>query len=584
MNRWVELFATLIVLVALATTYFVVVQIWRVKEVRGTVIGGTGPLHGAVVRLKATGFETKSDENGRFIINGFPPGFSVPVTAWVEGYYIGGATALPWKRTVEITVEPHLNSDNHTYTWVPPAILDRSVTRDYLVRAGLAATARLSFNRLFLPLSAKLKLGCADCHGEIIYKQWAGSAHALGTSNMRFRTLYNGTDIKGNQSPPTRYMFQRDYGRIPVLPDASQPYFGPGFKLDSPDAAGNCATCHVPSAALSSPYGIDPNTVSGVEAQGSHCDFCHKVAEVKLDPANGLPYENMPGVLSLVLRRPSPERQLFFGPYDDVDVGPDTFSPLQRKSEYCAPCHNASFWGTPIYQSFAEWKASPYSDPVSGKTCQDCHMKPDGIASNFAPGRGGLERDPVQIFTHAFPGVDTKLLQNTATLRVDARQDGDKIHVEIGVTNSEAGHHIPTDHPMRNIILLIEATDAKGHKLALVDGPTVPEWGGKGPDPDDYAGRPGKGYAKVLENLWTEDSPSVAYWRQTVILEDTRIPALATDISTYAFAAPMEAGPVKVTASLVFRRAFKQLAEVKGWEMKDIVMATKTTKLDMGPK
>jgi hypothetical protein len=296
---------------------------------------------------------------------------------------------------------------------------------------------------------------------------------------------------------------------------------------------------------------------------------------VKLNPATGLPYENMPGILSLVLRRPS-EPQLFLGPYDDVDVGPDTFSPLQRRSEYCAPCHNASFWGTPIYQSFAEWKASPYSNPLTGKTCQDCHMKPDGNTTNFAPGRGGLERDPAEIFTHNFPGVDEKLLQNTAKLELDARREGDQIRVEARVTNNEAGHHIPTDHPMRNMILLITAIDAQGNDLSFLSGPMVPEWGGKGSAPDDYAGKPGKGYAKILENLWTEDSPAVSYWRQTIIREDTRIAALATDISTYTFAALREGGTVKIEATLIFRRAFKPLAEVKGWELKDIVMASRT--------
>lgn len=75
----------------------------------------------------------------------------------------------------------------------------------------------------------------------------------------------------------------------------------------------------------------------------------------------------------------------------------------------------------------------------------------------------------------------------------------------------------------------------------------------------------------MLEELWTEVAPSAAYWRQTVIREDTRIPARATDMTRYQFRAP-ESGPAIVEARLVFRRAFKPLSDVKGWQVPDIVM------------
>ncbi len=567
--------------------FLVVVWISRLNtettgDIRGIVSDGTRPLAGAIVRVKTTRTHATTDAQGTFVLREVKARGAARVTAWLDGYYIGGADAQPGESNARITLKPYLTDDTDGYKWIAPSV-ERAAWDEFLISTGLGIAARMSFNDAFLPLAERLMLGCRDCHGEIIFKQWAGGAHARGASNVRFRTLYNGTDMKENKSPPTRFTFHQDYGRVPLLPDLNQPYFGPGFKLDFPDSAGNCATCHLPSAALAAAYGTDPNQVKGVDAQGVHCDFCHKVAEVKLNPATGLPYDNMPGILSLVLRRPAPEPQLFFGPYDDVDVGPDTNSPLQRKSEYCAPCHNASFWGTPIYQSFAEWKASPYSDPDTGKTCQDCHMKPDGIATNFAPGRGGLERAPAEIFTHNFPGVDEKLLQNTATLKLQARQDGEKIRVDVRVTNSEAGHHIPTDHPMRNIILLVKAIDAQGRELSLIEGPTVPEWGGKESAADDYAGKPGKGYAKILENLWTEDSPAVSYWRQTIVRQDTRIPALATDASTYSFAAPRGGGAVRVEATLIFRRAFKTLAQVKGWELQDILMSKATVVLDIQP-
>lgn len=49
---------------------------------------------------------------------------------------------------------------------------------------------------------------------------------------------------------------------------------------------------------------------------------------------------------------------------------------LPSGSQFCAPCHSLSFWGTPIYQSFDEWLKSPYA--AEGVQCQNCHMAPTG--------------------------------------------------------------------------------------------------------------------------------------------------------------------------------------------------------------
>ncbi len=76
-----------------------------------------------------------------------------------------------------------------------------------------------------------------------------------------------------------------------------------------------------------------------------------------------------------------------------------------------------------------------------------------------------------------------------------------------------------------------------------------------------------------------EVSPSGAYWSQTRLLSDTRLAAFARDISRYTFAAP-SGGQTRVERRLIFRRAFKALARLKGWELKDIVMETQAVVLD----
>jgi len=67
-------------------------------------------------------------------------------------------------------------------------------------------------------------------------------------------------------------------------------------------------------------------------------------------------------------------------------------------------------------------------------------------------------------------------------------------------------------------------------------------------------------------------------------VEDTRLAAFETDVSQYTFAAPVELCSacdhtthlITVEARLIFRRAFQQLMEWKGWDDPDIVMEQET--------
>ena len=122
------------------------------------------------------------------------------------------------------------------------------------------------------------------------------------------------------------------------------------------------------------------------------------------------------------------------------------------------------------------------------------------------------------------------------------------------------------------MLLIVSATDSGNQDLVPLDGPVVPSWGGAGTAPEDYGGKPGRGFAKILEQLWTEVAPTAAYWSPTVLREDTRIPALGKDVSEYDFLAPAAGGAVRVAAKLVFRRAFRQLSNWKQWNDPDILM------------
>ncbi len=436
-------------------------SILSASSISGVVLDEANmPIAGAIVRVKATQKFTTTDENGNFVFANLQPEESVILTAWAEGYYIGGGKEEYAAGTTDLKLilKKHAQEDNQDYEWLSA-----------FTREGKDGN-------------------CENCHfnpdtpeAALPFIEWRADAHSLSTQNIRFLNMYLGQDVHGNQSPQREYGFNRDYGRIPLKPNLTQAYYGPGYKLDFPETAGNCAACHAPAAAINAAYETDPTQITGAGGEGVACDFCHKVWDVRINPSTGLPQANMPGVLSFEFRRPHEGHQFFAGPLDDVAPGDDTYTPIQQQSQFCAPCHFGNFWDTQIYNSFGEWLESPYSNAETGKTCQDCHMPP-GKNDHFARlDKGGVVRDPQTIFSHLMPGAsDVELLKNSVTMTVDAKIKGGRLLVDVQIENDKTGHHVPTDSPLRQLILLVNVTDEDGQTLSLLEGETIPDWGGVG--------------------------------------------------------------------------------------------------------
>lgn len=534
LTRWLLLTG-----LGLLTVIGVVVAVLWPVAVHGVVATAGRPLPNALVRLRATTQQATTDSQGRFTLRLRGLAIHRTITAWKEGYYIGAADLTGWPRGIEITLKPHTVTDHPGTAWLPS------------------------------DADPAVELACGNCHKDL-HEQWRADAHSNAAANPLVLAMYNGTGANG------------------------QPGAGPGFRLDFPDEAGNCAFCHAPAAA-------DLDHLQGEAANGIFCQFCHSVNSAQTPYA-----ETTAGVNAIRLLRPPPGEHLFIGPYDDV-TGRDTYNPIQESSQFCAACHSGSWWNVPTYTSFDEWQASPYA--ARGVQCQDCHMKAAiqsgagvvQLVSSCAPDRPGPilgelrckvqacvachitgdakstdpttditlvpARNPASVSSHLMPGSrDQEFLRSAVTTTLTATQGSDGVLVEVGITNSGAGHHIPTDGWMRNMILLVTASDAGGRELAPKGTQKVPEWGG------DLAGLPGKGFARVLED-WEGQSPSPP-WRNGVhVLADTRIPTLATDNSTYAFAAPTDGGPATVRVRLVYRRAFQVWTKVKGWDLPDVVIA-----------
>ena len=487
--------------------------------VRGVVVDASGPVAGATVRARATDNVTFSATDGQFTLASLTEGQEVEITAWDDGYYIASTHVTPTLSGLTLTLRPYHTVDHPDYAWTSP-------------------------------ISGTSPGACGDCHPMIV-SQWITNAHGGAITNPRFYSLYNGSNVSGTLQ------------------------VGPGYVNDFPGTAGHCANCHAPAAGIDGYLTTNMNAARDVVTAGIHCDYCHKVGGVYLDPATQSVYANAPGAQSQRVLRPPAGDNIFFGPYDDIH-DPDTYLPAISQSRFCAPCHQFSMWGTPIYESYEEWLVSPYAE--AGVTCQDCHMPPTGETYFALPGVGGLEHPPERIPSHLQLGATSvKLLQNTVTMTLSAQQVAAQIMVTVTITNAHAGHHVPTDFPGRHMILVLTATNGQEQTLLLQSGPTVPEWGGA------QAGRPGVAFAKVLRDVQSGASPVVSYWKQALIVSDNRIPALESDVSAYTFAAPVSGGPVTITAELRLRRAFQALMDAKGWSTPDVVMEEEQVELSTTP-
>ena len=154
----------------------------RSDLISGRVVDETGnQVAGAVVRVQTTESFTISDESGKFVLTKIPDKQDLFITAWKSGYFIAGVAAKPGDNALEIEIHAHASIDNRDYAWLPS---------EYHPGEGEHQ-------------------GCAACHSHVGTQdstplpvdQWLLDAHSQSAKNPRFISMYNGTDIQGNQSP-----------------------------------------------------------------------------------------------------------------------------------------------------------------------------------------------------------------------------------------------------------------------------------------------------------------------------------------------------------------------------------------------
>ena len=250
---------------------------------------------------------------------------------------------------------------------------------------------------------------CGQCHREL-FDAWKRSLHADASGNAVFRAAY------------------------------LQVYFEKGER-----ARKACLGCHAPVAY----YNNDPKLTQSISREGVSCDFCHSIAEV------------LPG---------TPEGPQFRFEFGGVKQGPlkDSKSPvhqtrfneLYRQSLFCKGCHEQiSPSGIPMIATFSEWEQSPYPD--KGITCQKCHMEPIAgktVAESVQP----TPRTKISNHDIAAGHSLTKRRQALEIKIAAIETYKNRITVTVDLTNTGAGHQMPTGLPVKKIILEVKVQSETG--------------------------------------------------------------------------------------------------------------------------
>lgn len=155
------------------------------------------------------------------------------------------------------------------------------------------------------------------------------------------------------------------------------------------------------------------------------------------------------------------------GPYPDMKAPhPTRYSPRFRSTDICFTCHQVpsgpfQFYNGGPCSTFPEFEAGPYHR--RGTICQDCHMP--AIERSLVPG-GPIRHGRRHLWRGGhFP----EMIRQAVTVRVrpdkPTFQPGDPARWTLTLTNSGAGHKIPTGDPDRYFTIVFEVVDAAGEVL-----------------------------------------------------------------------------------------------------------------------
>lgn len=321
---------------------------------------------------------------------------------------------------------------------------------------------------------------CAECHRKE-YKEWASSIHAI-----------TGPDVIYENAITVNELGSKHGGELAT------------------EKVRWCDGCHEPLGILAG-EGTPLPVVGPNEAleEGASCIVCHTAVASQPLIGNGaltLKFNEMHRYLDPALIMAAPQEHA-------KSMQAKSHNPLMRQSAMCGSCHteirptrvNGDF---PLHlqETFDEWRLSDYAE--AGIECQDCHMHPDPGEYVAALKRG---ETPERVVSHRFvgnnylltaadllggklvelrggwvPGKNVfmsgkewlkdlqtqqnlilKLLRAAADIEINTRSlTEDHAELEVVVTNSGAGHYLPTGPlDQRHMWVQLLVTDATGRKI-----------------------------------------------------------------------------------------------------------------------
>lgn len=410
---------------------------------------------------------------------------------------------------------------------------------------------------------------CGSCH-QRIYQEWKSSAMGGDLNNPIVKQLYVGLNGKGQ-------------------PD------GLGYQAIFRGKNGDCADCHVPTLVIDEHKAGrgDVDLARAIDQKLDHgisCQFCHTVTDVHIAKNDAGQYARR------IFERVKLENGATkYGPRANRPKGPlspvhDTVqSALIKDSKLCGVCHLNQEEKVLAISTYEDWKK--LADAGSTReTCQTCHMPLHPEPMEVATGYG--KREGVR--SHAFPGAhNDEMLKKAVDLKMETRVDGSVLIVKTIAENVGAAHPVPGSGPIRNVILKVDANDTNGRPLAFVGDEKLrlPPLAGMGNpktgqrDARDWAGMPGRFYAKVLKGFSPQTGQvgmGVPGFIADEIAFDTTLKPGRPDVAEFRFALPEGTGVVNVTARLVYRWTYKPMADRKLWTLNDRPMRELSQSVQVG--
>lgn len=273
-----------------------------------------------------------------------------------------------------------------------------------------------------------------------------------------------------------------------------------------------CVRCHSGIGISSGESAIEPNSKrSSIAMESVTCMTCHSQSANFAEATGQIP-----------LPVPGDPEPTVYGPYygsDEPGAPPDPslrliktphksrYSPLFTSGHLCGACHDVfTPDGFRLEEAYSEWKNGPYAR--RGIVCEDCHMGPEAgkptphsmLPEDYIVNNGIFPAAPRRhISSHKFTGPDYSvikdfgknalflgdkafaelqthldseretLLRNAATIDVShpaSVRPGSTMRLDVTVTNSGAGHNLPTGFASeRQVWLEVTMFDGRGQKI-----------------------------------------------------------------------------------------------------------------------